>query len=162
MSPSIESSCARLSSSVIRWYASASPRGGDDADDDGETIEGRRPRSGLGVLARGRRLGGLLGDFARPRESLCAGRIRGRYVVDLRPRDGEVEGRLFSSLASEVAWKEAANDRDPNFGRGFENVPGRVFSLVGLGIGMLEVFRLSVKKSGGCCDRIERRVVNKG
>ena len=141
MSPSIESSCARLSSSVIRWYASASPRGGEDADDDGETIQGRRPRSGLGVLARGRRLGGLLGDFA--------GRIRGRYVVDLRPRDGEVEGRLFSSLASEVAWKEAANDRDTNFGRGFENVPGRVFSFVGLGIGMLEVFRLSVKKSGG-------------
>ena len=93
---------------------------------------------------------------------VCAGRIRGRYVVDLRSRDGELEGRLFSSLASGVAWKEAANDRDPNFGREFQNAEGRIFSFVGLGIGMLEVFRLSVKKSGGCCDRTERRVVNNG
>lgn len=65
-------------------------------------------------------------------------------MVDLRSKEGEVEGRWFSSLGSEVALKEAASDRDPNFGRGFERTLGRVFSFVGLGIGMLEVFRLSV------------------
>lgn len=83
-------------------------------------------------------------------------------MVDLRSKEGEVEGRWFSSLASEVAWKEVASDRDPSFGRGFERIPGRVFSFVGLGIGMLDVFRLSVKKSGGCCDSTERGAVNNG
>ena len=82
-------------------------------------------------------------------------------MVDLRSREGDVEGRWFSWLAPEVALNEAASDRDPNLGRGLNRRPGRVFSFVGLGIGILEVLRLSVKKSGGCCDSTER-AVNKG
>ena len=135
---SIDSSCARFSSSSMRWYASAKPRGGDEADDNGETMLVVRPRVGLGVPMRAW-FSGLATGLGRPRELAWVGRGLMDCCARCRLEEEDEDGGRFSSFVEEVDLYAVASDLRVGASRarrGFASTPCPAFFFVGLGLGM--------------------------
>lgn len=138
----------------MRRYASAKPRGGEDAEasDVGESASiCVLLRVGDGVLVAER----LGSEFAgaglgEPRaEVWTAGDLRDCGCCRLLFVEGPERGDLLPFFTSGVALKAVAGCF-PFTGVDLEvaPAPGRAGFLAGLGLGAKEVFRLSVKKSG--------------
>ncbi len=147
----------------MRWYASARPRGGDEAEDSGETIEVVRPRVRLGVPTRAW-FSFLVAGLGRRREVAKVGRDLNNGCTCFWPEEDDDDGGLFSSFVGEVDLNAAASELRVGASRacrGFAPTPCPALFLVGLGLGIWEVLiRLSVLKSGACRDGAYRRVAN--
>ena len=74
------------------------------------------------------------------------------------------EGGSFSSLILGVAFNTSASGRPlPSACLGLGRTLGRSGLFGGLGLGMYDVLRLSVRNSGGCCNvRCGRRFAKRG